>query len=62
MKKIRIELEQNISNMVCFDKKTFIKLNGYPNQFWGISGENIILLLRMYQKNEIILSKKRKIN
>lgn len=45
-----INLEQNISNMVCFDKETFIKLNGYPNQFWGISGENLILLSRMYKK------------
>lgn len=46
-----IKLEQNISNMICFDKKTFMKLNGYPNQFWGISGENIILLLRIYKKH-----------
>jgi len=45
-----VELEQNISNIICFDKNTFIKLNGYPNQFWGISGENIILLLRIYEK------------
>lgn len=45
-----IKLEQNISNMICFDKKTFIKINGYPNEFQGISGENIILLLRIYEK------------
>lgn len=45
-----VELEQNISKIVCFDKKTFVKINGYPNQFWGISGENKILLLRIYEK------------
>lgn len=41
-------LEQNVSNLICFDVKSFTKLNGYPNQFFGLSGEHIILLIRIY--------------
>lgn len=37
--------------MVAFTKKLFIKLNGYPSNFWGWGGEDDALLIRMIQNN-----------
>lgn len=40
-----------IGGLNMFDSKTFEKINGYPNHFWGWGGEDVILLFRLYQNN-----------
>ena len=40
-----------IGGLNMFDSKTFEKINGYPNHFWGWGGEDVILLYRLYRNN-----------
>lgn len=37
--------------LISFDKKLFMKLNGYPNNFWGWGGEDDSLFIRLNQNN-----------
>jgi hypothetical protein len=37
--------------LISFTKKLFIKLNGYPNNFWGWGGEDDSLFIRLHQNN-----------
>ncbi len=36
-----------LGTLIGFDKKTFTKINGYPNNFWGWGGEDDALMVRI---------------
>jgi hypothetical protein len=49
-----------LGGLLGFDGKTFKKINGYPNNFWGWGGEDDALIIRLLQSgiNKIYYPKK----
>lgn len=41
-----------VGGVISCTQKVFYELNGYPNNFYGWEGEDVNLLLRMYDKNK----------
>jgi predicted glycosyltransferase involved in capsule biosynthesis len=47
-KKKNNELERVfLGGLIGFDSKVFVKINGYPNNFWGWGGEDDSLIIRL---------------
>tara|TARA_B100001175_G_C19505224_1_gene640454 strand:- start:309 stop:2726 length:2418 start_codon:yes stop_codon:yes gene_type:complete len=44
-----------IGAVTSFSKKDFIKINGYPNNFWGWGGEDDSLLIRISENNSKLI-------
>jgi len=40
-----------LGSLISFSEKTFKKINGYPNNFWGWGGEDVALSIRLIENN-----------